>query len=54
MFQTFSRGHAGLHNAHSSGLGLAVSRRLARAMGGDLTYSRGNGRTVFTLTLPVA
>ncbi|MEX2654044.1 MAG: GAF domain-containing sensor histidine kinase [Acidimicrobiia bacterium] len=54
LFQTFSRGHAGLHNANSSGLGLAVSRRLAKAMGGDLTYSRGNGRTVFTLTLPSA
>lgn len=54
LFQTFSRGHAGLHNANSSGLGLAVSRRLARAMGGDLTYSRGDGRTVFTLTLSAA
>lgn len=36
----------------STGLGLAVSRQLARAMGGDLEYRRGEGMTVFRLTLP--
>ncbi|MDX1449151.1 MAG: GAF domain-containing sensor histidine kinase, partial [Acidimicrobiia bacterium] len=51
LFQTFSRGHAGLRNSQSSGLGLAVSRRLAREMGGDLTYERADGETVFTLSL---
>jgi signal transduction histidine kinase len=37
----------------SIGLGLWISRRLARAMGGDLTYSHVNTQTVFELTLPV-
>jgi signal transduction histidine kinase len=37
----------------SVGLGLWISRRLAKAMGGDLTYRRLNGETVFEVTLPV-
>lgn len=36
----------------STGLGLAVSRELARAMGGDLEYQRRQGWTVFRLDLP--
>lgn len=36
----------------STGLGLAVSRQLARAMGGDLIYLRRDGWTVFRLVLP--
>lgn len=35
----------------SVGLGLTVSRELARVMGGDLTY-RHDGESVFTLSLP--
>lgn len=54
LFETFTRGRAGLRHAGSSGLGLAVSRQLARAMGGDLGYQRIEDRTVFTLTLPLA
>ena len=38
----------------SIGLGLAVSRDLARLMGGDLTYRREAGESVFDLELPVA
>jgi two-component system OmpR family sensor kinase len=37
----------------SVGLGLWISRRLAKAMGGDLTYRHVNGETVFEVTLPV-
>lgn len=36
----------------SLGLGLSVSRLLARSMKGDLTYRRVNQRTVFALHLP--
>ena len=36
-----------------SGLGLAVSRQIARRHGGDLTFSTQPGRTVFTLSLPI-
>ena len=36
----------------SVGLGLTVSRRLARLMGGDLVYSHKDGRSIFRLTLP--
>lgn len=38
---------------NSIGLGLWVSRRLARAMGGNLTYTHVSSGTVFELTLPV-
>lgn len=36
----------------SLGLGLSVSRRLARAMGGGVKYRRENGRTTFEFSLP--
>lgn len=54
LFQSFSRGHAGRSHEISSGLGLAVSRRLAEAMGGHLTYLRRGESTVFTLALPAS
>lgn len=38
----------------STGLGLYVSRSLARAMGGDLGYVRERRRTIFRLSLPEA
>ena len=40
-------------NEHGMGLGLAISRELARAMGGDLSVESAVGRgSIFTLTLP--
>jgi signal transduction histidine kinase len=36
-----------------TGLGLAISRSIARAHGGDVTYTRGDGATRFVLTLAV-
>jgi signal transduction histidine kinase len=38
----------------ATGIGLAVSRALARAMGGDLVYRREGGWTIFRLDLPAA
>jgi len=38
----------------SLGLGLAVARRLAESMGGDLAYRRDGDDSVFALTLPRA
>jgi signal transduction histidine kinase len=56
VFEEFLQLAAGTKSKREpgSGLGLAVSRRLARAMGGDLT-ARGGGGTgaAFTLVLPV-
>jgi EAL domain-containing protein (putative c-di-GMP-specific phosphodiesterase class I)/nitrogen-specific signal transduction histidine kinase len=39
--------------APSLGLGLSVARTLARAMGGNVTYERKAGQSVFELTLPI-
>ncbi len=36
------------------GLGLTVSRDLARLMGGEVTYRRENGQSCFELTLPAS
>lgn len=52
IFEPFqSAADASDRPAGSVGLGLAVSRMLARRMGGDLTY-RHDGRSVFTVALP--
>jgi len=34
------------------GLGLTVSRQLARLMSGDLSYDYRSGHSIFTVTLP--
>jgi signal transduction histidine kinase len=54
IFDPFVRVPTDQPNPASVGLGLAVSRDLARLMDGDLTYRRDGGETVFELELPLA
>jgi signal transduction histidine kinase len=56
IFEQFYRGHDALDSgAQGSGLGLTLARKIARAHGGDVAYSRREGGgSVYTLSLPVA
>lgn len=53
IFEPYARAN-GRHaeEARGIGIGLYVSRLLARIMGGELVYLRRDGRTEFLLTLP--
>ena len=51
IFEPYASAHEPGSQPGSVGLGLAVSRTLARLMGGDLVYN-GNGGTTFELTVP--
>lgn len=51
IFDAFFSGSDARTRHGSIGIGLAVSRRLARLMGGDLTYERVDGETRFVLRL---
>ncbi len=51
IFDPYTSAHEPGTQPGSVGLGLAVSRTLARLMSGDLIYS-GNGGTTFELTIP--
>lgn len=51
IFEPYLTAHADDVRAGSIGLGLSISRSLARLMAGDLTYHH-DGRSVFTLVLP--
>ena len=52
IFEPYHRGQQpGLQGA--IGLGLPVSRRLARLMGGDLRYERRGTETVFAIEAPL-
>ena len=53
IFRPYERAHQKPTQPASVGLGLAVSRTLARLMEGDLTYSYYDGSSVFELQLPV-
>ncbi|HYH81763.1 MAG TPA: ATP-binding protein, partial [Longimicrobium sp.] len=53
IFEPFVQGAAGLTRPHGgTGLGLPISRRLARLMGGDVTVDRTGPGATFTLRLP--
>ncbi len=53
IFEPYRRAHD--ENEHRGvGLGLHVSRELARAMHGDLTYRVEDGLSIFELTLPTS
>lgn len=52
IFEPYHRAHRTPGGTESVGLGLTVSRHLARLMGGDLTYDFTGGRSVFALSLP--
>jgi signal transduction histidine kinase len=52
IFEPYGRAHAHQSRTDSVGLGLSVSRELARMMGGDVVYQRAKDWTRFELTLP--
>jgi signal transduction histidine kinase len=52
VFEPYETAHTAVGVTGSVGLGLTVSRELARLMAGDLTYERADDRTIFRLTLP--
>lgn len=52
VFEPFQHGNREARGHTSVGLGLTISRQLARLMGGDLTYRREGGTTEFRLVLP--
>jgi two-component system sensor histidine kinase KdpD len=55
IFQPFYRAAGVASAAHGVGLGLAISRGLATAQGGDVKYvARPGGGSVFSLLLPAA
>jgi signal transduction histidine kinase len=54
IFEMYDRNAEGTGKSGSIGIGLTISRRLARLMGGDLTYRYQAGRSVFDLRLLAA
>jgi signal transduction histidine kinase len=54
IFEPYQRAHEAPTQPASIGLGLTVSRQLARLMDGDLVYGFGERGSVFTLTLPAS
>ena len=53
IFDRYERANDDDSHPGSVGIGLSISRDLARHMGGDLRYVKSNGMTRFELLLPV-
>jgi len=54
IFEPFQTAGSQPTQPDSIGLGLSISRQLARAMGGELTYRYNAGQSIFTLILPTS
>ena len=54
IFEPYQRAHDRCSQPAAVGIGLTISRDLARLMGGDLTYSYADGWSTFDITLPAA
>jgi signal transduction histidine kinase len=54
IFTPYYRAHSIESQPAALGIGLSVARQLAVLMGGDLSYRRQDGWTVFELSLPAA
>lgn len=54
IFEPYKRSHNAIGQPGSVGIGLTVSRKLARLMGGDLMYRFVGDRSMFELELPHA
>jgi signal transduction histidine kinase len=50
IFESYQKAHDAPGVAGSVGLGLSISRKLARLMGGDLTYAQPDGHSIFELS----
>jgi two-component system sensor histidine kinase/response regulator len=55
LFEPFSRAELGINSQEKTGLGLAIARKHARLMGGDVTVSSSPGSgSIFYFEIPVA
>jgi signal transduction histidine kinase len=54
IFESYKRATQAPGLTDSLGLGLSISRKLARLMDGDLTYRHHHGESIFELLLPKA
>ena len=52
IFEPGVRGSAARNGSEGAGLGLALTRRLARSTGGDIDALAGTGGGRFVVTLP--